>query len=321
MRRSKLAYTRPNPVRRGYRQSSTRHLGTRCGTFRLPVSAEKTSRRTGSPSPLSAGTTMVEHNAGGMRHNIASVQGDIGPTWTRQYFPNPATGFCPPSPFRLGGAPGAGCAVEVGPSLPNCRRRPVLHPPVPSFCWPRTLRFANGPAFHHAYIRPDDSASLLRRLHTSGPGTVHCLPRSRFRGAIPFRRPAASPAAGLPSWRLPYPRHCPEVPIAFTHVQVSATTAPVCRPCVWRCTMTTVPLVCGISSLLPLASCGTCSGNPLAPCHPAAQDVCLALREQCDAGVPLLPASSDEHLLHPQRQRRGIRPAFCSPRHRALPSF
>jgi hypothetical protein len=30
--------------------------------------------------------------------------------------------------------------------------------------------------------------------------------------------------------------------MAFTHLQVSATTAPVCRQCMWRCTMTTGPL-------------------------------------------------------------------------------
>ena len=35
----------------------------------------------------------------------------------------------------------------------------------------------------------------------------------------------------------------------------------------------------------------------------------------------LLSADSDEHVLCPPRQRRGIITAFCSPRHRALPFF
>jgi hypothetical protein len=75
------------------------------------------------------------------------------------------------------------------------------------------------------------------------PSAVRGLLCSCFRGAIPFRRRVSSPATGLPSWRPSCPRHGPEASVAFTHVQVNATTAPVCRPCVWRGTMTTGPLV------------------------------------------------------------------------------
>ena len=132
----------------------------------------------------------------------------------------------------------------MGPSLPNCRRRPVLHPPVPASagyarCGLRMAqRFIMRP-FATMIALPSVGAPSYRWT----PRAVRGLLRSRIRGAIPFRRHLLSPAAGLPSWRPPCPRHNPEASVAFTHVHVSATTAPVCHPCVWRCQVTTGPLV------------------------------------------------------------------------------
>jgi hypothetical protein len=84
-----------------------------------------------------------------------------------------------------------------------------------------------------------DCASLLRRLRTSGPSvrsTVCCAP------VFMEPYPSGDLSSPLPLVSLhgdPCLRHCPEVPIAFTHLQVSVTTAPVYRQCSWCCTMIT----------------------------------------------------------------------------------